>query len=121
MFKKELLICLLLASVVANNTNNIGFNKDKNIIYQEYKNICYQEIYYLNNLDEIMFNVDNIDMIFKNYLNDYKNVSIIDISYVKQDNYIYPTYSNELTYKLNYFIGFKEYKFELISSLSKRR
>lgn len=62
MFKKELLIVMLLSSLIANLKNDIGYKQIKNIIYQNYKIICNKEIYYLNEQDKVMFNFDNMGL-----------------------------------------------------------
>lgn len=120
MFNKCLLMLTLITSVLVNNKNYLGYLGIKNNIYQEYKSICYNQIYYLKEINKTCFNFNNIDSLFISKINENKNLSIYKVNYIKEDSYIYPIYTQEITYILNLEIGFKSYKFKLISNLEKK-
>ncbi len=117
MFNKTLLVLTLITSVLVNNKNYQGYLKVKNDIYQEYKSICFSQIYYLKNIDKPYFNFTNIESLFNSKVNELTNLKIVSIDYEKEKSYIYPIYSQQIQYTLNFEVGFKNYKFKLVSSL----
>lgn len=118
MFKNCLLVLTIITSTLISNKNYQGYLVAKNYLYQEYKSICFNQTYYLKKINKPCFNYTNIELLFINKVNEFTNLKIVSINYVKEDSYIYPTYTQQIEYILNFEVGLKNYKFELISSLN---